>query len=189
MNSKRKFLVILSIAFAFPFVNYSVISLAARKNIFNSIADLPAFNNVLVFGAGMNYPSDNPNMSFNSRMDAAEKAAKRPLTKRIILSGSVNKNENEAFAMKMELIRRGVDPALLITDSSGKNTFQSILNYKKEFGNEGVILISSKAHLERALCYSRQESIACCGYSTLFSHNNFMREVIARLKTTFEMLR
>ena len=189
MNSKKKFFIVLVLLIALPFVNYYVITWKTGKSIFNNIADLPEFTNVLVFGSGMNYPSDNPNMSFNSRMDAAEKAAKRQLTERIILTGAVNEKENEAVEMHKELIRRGVDPEMIITDTLGINTYQSILNYKTHYGKEGVIMISSRSHLERALYYSQEERIPGCGYSTVFSQNHLIREVVARLKATFEILR
>lgn len=172
-------------------VNYYIISASSERSIFNNFAALPAYHNVLVFGAGRIYPSDHPNYAFTGRMDAAEKLNSLPSVKKIILSG---KNElphyNEVDAMKKELIGRGVSSEKIFFDEEGINTLQSLINYKGSFGSEPVLLVSEKEHLERALFYAEKLNINAGGYEAKgFGRKKFhLKEVLSRAKARIEML-
>ncbi|MEP7263632.1 MAG: ElyC/SanA/YdcF family protein [Bacteroidota bacterium] len=172
-------------------VNYYIISVSGKHSIFNNFAALPAYNNVLVFGAGRNYPSDRPNYAFTGRMAATEKLSPLSSVKKIILSG---KNElphyNEVDAMKTELIRRGVSEKKMVYDEDGVNTLQSLLNYKRDFGTEPVLMVSEREQLERALFYAEHLGINAAGYeATGFGKKEFqLREVLSRAKARIEVL-
>jgi vancomycin permeability regulator SanA len=169
-------------------VNYYIITWSSSSLLFDNFDDLPSFENVLVFGAGRMYPSDHPNYAFESRMSAAEKISAKKSIKYIILSG---RNEppdyNETDAMRTELANR-ISGLNIIADTAA-STIASLLNYKKKYGSSGVILISSKAHLERALFYSRFHHINAVGLIADDGNSCFsIRESFARLKTTLHLL-
>ncbi len=195
MDKIRKRLLILLCTFlgfsSIPIVNYYIIGLSAGPFIFNSFADLPQYEYVLVFGAGKMYPSDHPNYAFAGRMSAVEKLCKADSLKKIILSGRNDKpHYNETEVMKSALISRGLKKEIMIVDNNGINTFQSLANYKKKYGKKPVILISQKDHLERALFYARSMQIKAVGFIAQGSGNNgfSFRELFARLSARLNMM-
>jgi SanA protein len=186
----RKSLVILLITVSLPtiaLVNYYIISVTSRPFLFDNFADLPQFENVLVLGAGRIYPSDNPNYAFTSRIAAAERLSDKAFIRRIILSGrNESPHYNETEAMRSALKKRTGDKKLVIDTAS--NTIKSLSNYQKRFGTAGVILISNKEHLERALFYSRFQGINAAGYIAETKQGFTLREAGARLKTSLLLL-
>jgi SanA protein len=195
MDKIRKRLIILFCAIfgltGILFVNYYIIGQLSGRFIFNSFADLPQYEYVLVFGAGRMYPSDNPNYAYAGRMNAVEKLGKMRSVKKIILSGRNEKpHYNETEVMKSELITRGLNQQMLIVDSLGSNTFQSLENYKRKYGKNGVILVSQKEHLERALFYAKRMQINAVGYNAERSGiNRFsFRELLARINALWTLM-
>ena len=76
----RKSLVILLITILLPaaaLVNYYIMTWSSRPLLFDNFADLPEFQNVLVFGADRNFPSDHPDYAFTGRIAAAERISSR----------------------------------------------------------------------------------------------------------------
>ncbi len=172
-----------------PVVNYYMITFLTEDRIFNSFAHLPDYHTVLVLGSGRNYEGERPNYSFINRMDATQRIGKEERIQQIILSGrNIPPHYNETHSMT-EALKGHVELSKLQIDSNGINTFTSLVNYYNSNKKKPLILISEKAHLERALFYSDHIGIDAVGYcNTDYGSNINIREVFARMKASMEML-
>lgn len=145
-------------------LNYNDIRLYGRKRLSQS-ADASGFRLALVMGAGRNYQYRIPNYSFNGRVKAAAVLWKNNPGIRLILSGYDNHKEYREPQDLMEALRKeGVPDSVCILDTLSADTYASVLNYKRRYGQEKVLIISQDYHLERALWLACASGVNAWGY-------------------------
>ncbi len=143
---------------------------------------------VLIPGAGRGYLEGLPNPTFMERVDSAASIWHDFRHIKLILSGyDDHKLNHEVDEMKAALTDKGVPDSIFIYDDKSEDTFASLLYYKNHFGNEPVIIISQKEHIERIIWIGKQLEINVIGYTTgkvtgkLHKHIT-LREIGARIK-------
>lgn len=116
---------------------------------------IPKTNYLLVLGAGIN-KSGRPSKILEDRLDSAAKYIHRFEPKFIILSGT-QKGEtyDEPLSMQNSLLLKDVMREPIHLDPSGFSTFQSCINFKKNYGEREIVIITQKFHLYRTIIISR----------------------------------
>jgi SanA protein len=142
------------ISFSIFITIFLVTILYSRKWILLSSA-IPKTNYLLVLGAGINNTGQ-PSKILEDRLDSTAKYAQKFDPKFIILSGTKNKwGYDEPLSMLNSLLLKDVKQESIQLDRSGFSTFDSFINFKKNYGVQRVVIISQKYHLYRALLISR----------------------------------
>jgi SanA protein len=175
----------------FIILNDKIISLSTRSRIFVEIKKLPAYAVILVPGAG---DSVN-NYFFKGRMNAVAQIYNSKKIKKIIVSGRNDlPGYDEPASMAMALIERGVSAELIVKDYGAERTIESIEKIASENKQDSIIIVSQKAHLERALFIAKAKGLKAVGFVAddnpwRYVRNVFrLRETFSRLKCTFECL-
>lgn len=122
-------------------------------------AALPQLEAGLVLGAAPIGPEGGPNRYFEYRLDAAAALWRAGRVRFLILSGS----PGEPAAMRAGLIARGVPADALRLDDGGERTRDSILQARRAFASDRLIVVSQRFHLARALFLARAEGLDAWG--------------------------
>lgn len=150
--------------------------------IYESVSELPPCDVALVLGT-----SRNP--FFYSRMRSAAELYKSGKVKKLLISGDNGTDHyNEISAMRKELVRLGVSGKDIVNDHAGFRTFDSVLRAKSVFGQQSLIIVSQRFHVQRAIFIARSQGIKAVGlaakdpsyYHSL--HPVMLREYFARVK-------
>lgn len=85
--------------------------------------------------------------------------------KRIIVSGEKSRGYDEPTAMKNFLVyQEGVPAGIIVKDSKGFKTQQSIKRCKELYGGDNVIIVSQGYHNLRALFFARNQDMNALGF-------------------------
>ncbi len=157
-------------------------------------AHVPAAENydaIIVLGAQVK-PDGVPSLQLQWRLDAAAQAwHTRPCL--IVACGAQGSNEPapEALVMRDELIRQGVDPAMILTDPDSYNTRQNISNAASLLAGrdvQRVVIVTSDYHLPRAMALAEDTGLTATGIPAptkqglRFWVKNHGREALAWIK-------
>lgn len=144
---------------------------------------------IVVLGAQVK-PDGSLSLQLQWRLDAAYDAwVKHPC--RIITCGAQGSNEPapEGEVMRDYLIGRGVDPAMISTDTASFNTRQNIGNAAKLLegtGAQRVLIVTSDYHLPRAMALAQDAGLTASGLGadTLPAYwvKNYGREALSWVK-------
>ena len=180
------------LVFVFIIVNYKVITLSTKHLIFTDAKKLPDYSVTLVPGSG---DSVN-NVYFKERMNASAELYHLKKIEKIIVSGRDDfRNLDEPQSMKTALIERGIPSEIIIKDYGARRTINSVDQLKYQLKEDSVIIVSQKAHLERALFLSKVKGLHVAGYPAKeYLHVKYRkfyqhREVLARIKCTYDCLK
>lgn len=92
------------------------------------------------------------NLFFKYRIDAAAQLYHSGTIKHIIVSGDNSLVEyNEPRQMYKALIKAGVPEKAITFDYAGFRTLDSVVRSKEVFGQNNIVIISQRFHVERAL--------------------------------------
>lgn len=116
----------------------------------------------------------------------------------ILISGDgfgKNGGGDEVVAVKNFLVENGVDPAVIVEDGNGFDTFHSMKNARDIFFLEHVLIVTQYFHLPRAVYIARAVGIDAKGYvaykypykSQWEKWWNFSREFPAAAKAVVEV--
>lgn len=155
---------------------------------------IDSIQHLLVPGAGKYYPNGSrPNFAFLGRVDSSAALWHRYPHMKLILSGYEDDRwYQEAHALLEALMEKGVPESACILDTSSADTYETLMYYKKNFGDEPFILISQKIHLNRALWMADQLGLKAYGYEAGgYPDGNpnwfVIKEVGSRLKARLEI--
>lgn len=158
---------------------------------FHQISKIPPRACALVLGTSPKMKSGKANPYFTARMRAAATLFHHGKIKRIIVSGEKSPYYDEPTAMKNYLVyREGVPEQIIIPDTQGFSTRESILRCKDVFKETNIIIVSQGYHNLRALFFARNHQMNALGYDAQdvtknesFYRNHF-REILARVQAT-----
>lgn len=145
----------------------------------------------MILGTSKTFASGTENLFFKNRIIAADFLITEIKPANIILSGAnPSQYYNEPEDMKNALIQKGIDREFIL-DHSGDNTRASILNYKDEFQNQPLIIITQKFHAYRTILICRELNIEAEVYpaeevSVDITNKPVIREVFARVKALID---
>ena len=119
------------------------------------LAGNPGKRYIVVLGARLNPDGTLPGI-LDARLDAAAAMARAQPASRVIVSGGATQRlpYNEAQAMLAGLTLRGVNPAQIIMEERSYSTVENARNTAailRGVGAEGVVLVSSASHIDRAM--------------------------------------
>lgn len=167
------------------FLNYKLISLNVRKLIYTELGQLPFHCNVLVPGSG----DSTNNYNFRGRINAVADIYVAKKVKRIIVSGRNDlPGYDEPKDMEEALIEKGIPAQVIVKSYDAERTIETIKMMKLHYPSDSLLIVSQKAHLERALFIARIFKLRAIGFvaedNLPEKYRNYyrLREVFARLK-------
>lgn len=124
---------------------------------------VPGAEAVIVPGASV-YRSGKLSPVLQERMEAAlELGLERPGILLVLSGTTVPEGYSETRAMRDYAIARGFPEQDLRIDDDGRSTFLTLLNARKKFGLQRIIVVSQEYHLPRALYVSRRLGLQAHG--------------------------
>lgn len=146
------------------------------------------YDYIMVLGTGLN-EDGTPIDRLADRVEVGVQAYKRGLADKIIMSGDRSEdNYDEPTAMKNYAIELGVPEQDIICDFIGYSTHESMHNFKTQYPDASVIVVTQQYHLYRSLylCHEQEIENAIGISATLDKYPRHawreFREVLARFK-------
>lgn len=125
---------------------------------------LKSMYTVIVPGAKA-YSLDSLSPVLEDRISKALFLYKKNIVKRFLLSGDHGKKEyDEVNAMKIYLLKKGVNSDDIFLDHAGFNTYDSLYRAKYIFEVDNAIIVSQGYHLYRCVYIARELKINAYGY-------------------------
>lgn len=170
-------------------------TLIAKKRVYYSIEDLPEYQTGIIFGTTPRALNGLPNSYFTYRMRGAVDLYKAGKIKQIIVSGDNRTFKyNEPRAMRKALEQRGVNPADIIEDYAGRDTYDSVIRARDIFGVHKHLYITQRFQADRAITIATWNKIDAHAYIVPETKNVYIklklyfREYLARVKMIFTLL-
>jgi SanA protein len=189
---KSALLVFISALFFAIFANVLIISKTHDK-VYHSIHDAPNKEVALVLGTSKRTVSGESNSFFQHRMEAAAALYKYDKVNKLLLSGdNRTRYYNEPADMKKALIALGVPDSVIMIDSAGYRTYESISRCADVFKQKDIMIITQEFHAYRALYISSffdLNAIAFCAEEVpIYSSSKVnIREFFARPKALIDV--
>lgn len=177
----------ISLVSIFSLINIYVYCAGARYILAQNMLQRSAYNYILVLGARV-YADDTPSLILQNRLQAAITAYRyKPVP--IIVSGGVRSLYNEPRVMRNYLLQAGIPAKDIIADEQGDNTIKSCLNYRHNYAERTLLLVTSDYHAPRACFLARKLQIAAYAFTSSTANlspatriYNFVREFGSRIK-------
>lgn len=166
------------------FINLFVIF----RNI-NDIKDISEINEqydiALILGCSIK--NNKPSKMLRDRLNKGIELYNRGIVKKILISGDHQKNYSEVTVMYNYLINENIPENDILIDKIGYSTSESLINYKNDYSDKSVIIVTQKYHLFRALNIAKDLKINSVGvYADLINYSGTVfreiREILARNK-------
>lgn len=152
----RLFLWVLGVVIAIWLGSEIVVIVSASGRCYGRLADIPKRDTGLVLGTSKYVAPGRLNKHYEYRIDAAAKLFKAGKVHRLIVSGNgAEPNYSEPRMMREDLIARGVPADRIVMDEAGMRTFDSIVRAAEVYGAPDCIVISQRAHNQRAIFIAR----------------------------------
>ncbi|MFP4365190.1 MAG: vancomycin high temperature exclusion protein [Spirochaetia bacterium] len=166
-----------------------IIMILPKNNLFQNLRDLPKYRNGIVMGAPKFLRNCDPNQFFNARIKLAAELYRNNSVYQFIVSGFHTNRGNEVLDMLQSLKQLGIPEDRIFLDPKGKNTYQTLQNYKECF-QEPCVIISQAFHLKRTFILARALNIQCAGVCAdtvpfCKSWKTYVREYCALWKSFF----
>lgn len=154
---------------------------SASSHVFDEVDDVPPANVAVLLGTSR-LVGGRKNVFFFTRIEAAATLYKAGKIKKIIVSGDNSKmNYNETDDMRRELVKLGVADEDIVNDHAGFRTLDSVLRAKSVFGQERIIVVSQRFHIQRAIFIAKAHGIEADGYVAADpAQRSAYRKVMAR---------
>lgn len=135
---------------------------------FDTPDKLPKVHCAIVLGTSKWLNNGRENKYYRNRIIAAHILYKSSKCAKIIVSGDNRTDSyNEPRSMKEDLVRLGVKENDIICDYAGLRTLDSIIRFKKVFGQSQGIVVSQKFHNSRAIYVAKANGIELYGFNAI----------------------
>ncbi len=139
---------------------------ASKERVYSDVDEIPHREVGLLLGTNPKGRRGGINMFYNYRIDAAVALYESGKVDRIIISGAKKGPDyDEPQAMREALIARGVPDSLLVLDSQGYHTIESIVRAKEVFGMDTLTIISQEFHNRRAIYMAKRNDMDAIAYN------------------------
>jgi vancomycin permeability regulator SanA len=120
---------------------------------------------LIVLGAQVAPDGAAPMPFLRGRLDTAARLLSQGHAKVALVSGDANGGSgNETAVMTSYLVQRnGIDPARVVTDPNGKDTYDSCMRAKQVYGVTRALVVTQAYHLGRAVALCRHVGIDADG--------------------------
>ncbi|MGF7121870.1 SanA/YdcF family protein [Rhodococcus sp. BE178] len=168
------------------------VAVAASGHMYD-VRDAPDAPVVIVLGSQVR---DGKPMKFLAgRLDAAVRLMEDGRARAVLVSGDANgRSGNEIAAMTEYLVDAGVDPARIVGDGYGLDTYDTCTRAVRTYGVTKALIVSQGLHVSRAVALCRDAGIdtdgveAECECNRLAVVRNYAREWLARPKAVLDLL-
>jgi SanA protein len=117
-----------------------------------------------VLGAAKTFQGG-PKAFYEARLNAAAKLYRAGRVRGIVVSGdNSHRTYSEPDDMKADLVRRGIPEAVITCDYAGLRTLDSVQRMHHIFGQQQVVIVSQRLHLERALFLAAADGLEATGF-------------------------
>ena len=126
------------------------------------------------------------NYFYAARLDVAAELFRLCKVRGIVVSGDNSSSDySEPDDMKADLVARGVPGRFITCDYAGLRTLDSVQRVSRVFGQRRVIIVSQRAHVERAIYLARADGLDAVGCTAAeaprwWQFRQRLREVLAR---------
>jgi len=157
------------------------------------VEKVPATKVCLVLGTSKELKNGRINLYFSKRIQACVKLWKAGKVKAFIVSGDNRKHSyNEAFDMRIALIREGIPDSVIHPDYAGLRTLDSVVRSKDVFGQDSIVIVSQEFHNQRALYIAQHRGVVAYGFdaedvNTKYGFKTRIREYFARVKVLIDI--
>lgn len=154
----------------------------AKGKMTSDASTLPKTDVGLVLGTSKFNQYGGENWFYTYRIKAAIELYQAGRIKKIIVSGDNGTSSyDEATMMRNDLIAAGIPEDDVVPDYAGFRTLDSVYRSKSVFGQDEIIIISQRFHLERALYIADDLNIEARGFIAKDPlHKASYQKVIAR---------
>lgn len=154
---------------------------------------LPVEKACLVLGASKHLPDGRMNLFFKHRIEAAAEVYHAGKCAVLVVSGD-NRYEgyNEPEDMKQSLVARGVPAVRIHCDYAGGRTLDSVIRFKRIFGQTSGIVVSQRFHNARAAYIGESHGIRLHGFNAegLDAYRGLRtmtREIFSRVRAVIDV--
>ncbi|MFE2941230.1 vancomycin high temperature exclusion protein [Streptomyces sp. NPDC059255] len=157
-----------------------------------TVADAPARDVAVVFGAGLR--QDRPGPYLAHRLDAAAELYRAGTVKVVLVTGDNSRVEyDEPDAMRTYLVERGVPDGRIVSDYAGFDSWDSCVRARKIFGVERALLVTQGFHVRRAVALCEAAGVDAYGVAVAEPRNvtwyyGGVREIFAAGKAATDAL-
>lgn len=182
---------LLGVAFGFGWNGY--VSHSTKKSIFTEAHTLPKRNVGVLLGTSKYVKKGKYNLYYTHRIKAAAELFALGRINYVLVSGdNATLQYNEPTTMKKDLVAAGIPEDKIVLDYAGFRTLDSMVRSKEVFGQNEVVVISQKFHVERALFIAHAKGIKAIGYcaddvDALYGLRTRTREYFARIKVFIDL--
>ncbi|AXG77719.1 SanA/YdcF family protein [Streptomyces paludis] len=143
---------------------------AAADSRVRTVADVPARDVAVVFGAGL--LSGRPTPYLAHRLNTAAELYRTGKVKVVLVTGDNSRAEyDEPDAMRTYLVKHGVPDERIVSDYAGFDTWDSCVRARKIFGVERAVLVTQGFHIRRAVALCRSAGIESYGVGVAEPHD------------------
>ncbi|UNM15032.1 YdcF family protein [Streptomyces formicae] len=143
---------------------------AAADSRIRTVADVPARDVAVVFGAGLWKGRPTPYLAH--RLDAAAELYRTGKVKVVLVTGDNSRAEyDEPDAMRTYLTDRGVPDGRIVSDYAGFDTWDSCVRAKKIFGVDRAVLVTQGFHIKRAIALCDAAGVEAYGVGVAEPHD------------------
>ena len=159
---------------------------AAAGRVFADPAVLAQADVALVLGTARMLSDGRMNYFYAARLDVAAELFRLGKVRGIVVSGDNSSSDySEPDDMKADLVARGVPERFITCDYAGLRTLDSVQRVSRVFGQRRVIVVSQRAHVERAIYLARADGLDAVGCTAAeaprwWQVRQRLREVVAR---------
>ncbi len=167
---------------------------STRKQVFNTITEIPVNKVGLVLGTSKYTKNGYQNPYFYYRIAAAARLFHAGKVKHLIVSGDNRfKSYNEPKQMQAALIEKGVPESAITLDYAGFRTLDSVVRCKEVFGQQQYTIISQEFHNQRALFIANNKAITAIAFNAKdidirLGLKTMIREYLARCKAVLDII-
>jgi SanA protein len=171
-----------------------IIENAAKGKLYSNVHEIPFRKVGLLLGTSKYLANGQINAYYSYRIEAAAYLIKAGKIRYIVVSGNNNGNGyNEPAQMKADLMKAGIDSAIIFPDYAGFRTFDSMIRLKDIFSQDSVTVISQAFHNARALYIASREGMEAIGFNAKDVSKTGslwvqIREKLARVKVFIDYL-
>jgi len=191
-DSMKKFkilLIILLIIIMIPLgINFFVIY--KTRNYINGIEEVnEKYDVALVLGCSV-LKNNQPSKMLKDRLDMGIELYNKNKVSKILISGDHKDTYSEVEVMHKYLLDHNINEDDILIDYEGYSTSESLINYKENYKNKKVLIVTQKYHLYRALYISSKLDLNATGINAVeinYQGQIFreIREILARNKDYF----
>jgi SanA protein len=166
----------------------------SQNYIYDDLAQVPVMPVALVLGTSKYNTRGGTNLFYRARMDAAAAAFQAGKISGLLVSGDNAKlSYNEPRHMYEDLVQRDIPGEYITLDFAGFRTLDSVIRAKEVFGQQRILIISQRFHIERAVFIARMHHIEAYGFSAddvpwRWHIKVRLREVLARTMAVIDVL-